>query len=50
MISVLAKPVADQLALASYWGFNSNILETNLINLAVVLGILVYFGKRVCAN
>jgi len=50
MISALGTPVAAYLALASTWGFNSNILETNLINLAVVVGILVYFGKGVCAN
>jgi hypothetical protein len=25
-------------------------LETNLINLAVVVGLLVYFGKGVCAD
>lgn len=26
------------------FGFNTNIFETNLINLAVVIGVLVYFG------
>jgi F-type H+-transporting ATPase subunit b len=30
--------------------FNTNILDTNLINLAVVIGVLVYFGKGVCAG
>lgn len=25
--------------------FNTNILETNILNLAVVIGVLVYFGK-----
>ena len=30
--------------------FNTNLLDTNLINLAVVIGILVYFGKGVCAG
>jgi hypothetical protein len=31
-------------------GFNTNLLETNLINLTVVIGVLIYFGKGVCAN
>jgi hypothetical protein len=26
------------------------LLDTNLINLAVVIGVLVYFGKGVCAG
>nr|YP_009862947.1 ATPase I subunit [Anthoceros punctatus]YP_009863037.1 ATPase I subunit [Anthoceros agrestis]QKD76403.1 ATPase I subunit [Anthoceros punctatus]QKD76493.1 ATPase I subunit [Anthoceros agrestis] len=29
---------------------NTNLLETNLINLGVVLGLLVYFGKGVLNN
>jgi hypothetical protein len=32
------------------FGLNTNLLETNLINLAVVVGLLVYFGKGVCAD
>lgn len=32
------------------FGLNTNLLETNLINLGVVLGLLVYFGKGVCAD
>ena len=36
--------------LANNFGLNTNLLETNLINLAVVLGLLVYFGKGVCAD
>lgn len=32
------------------FGLNTNILETNLINLGVVLGLLIYFGKGVCAG
>lgn len=36
--------------LANSFGLNTNILETNLINLGVVLGLLVYFGKGVCAD
>ncbi|MGK7903448.1 MAG: F0F1 ATP synthase subunit B [Hormoscilla sp.] len=29
------------------FGFNFNILETNLINLAIVIGVLFYFGSKV---
>lgn len=29
---------------------NTNLLDTNLINLAVVIGVLVYFGKGVLTN
>jgi len=39
-----------QFNLANGFGLNTNILETNLVNLAVVIGVLVYFGKGVCAN
>jgi F-type H+-transporting ATPase subunit b len=35
------------LDLAESFGFNTNILETNVINLMVVIGVLVYFGKGV---
>jgi len=37
-------------ALGEGFGFNTNLLETNIINLAVVIGVLFYFGKGVCAN
>jgi F-type H+-transporting ATPase subunit b len=30
---------------AQGFGINSNILETNLVNLLIVLAILIYFGK-----
>lgn len=39
-----------QFEIAHGFGFNTNLLETNLINLAVVIGVLVYFGKGVCAG
>nr|UWV91584.1 ATP synthase CF0 subunit I [Allium omeiense] len=32
---------------AGSFGFNTDILATNLINLSVVLGVLIYFGKGV---
>lgn len=36
--------------IAGNFGLNTNLLETNLINLSVVLSLLVYFGKGVCAG
>nr|YP_009113670.1 ATP synthase CF0 B chain [Ceratozamia hildae]AFM54198.1 AtpF [Ceratozamia hildae]AFR13848.1 ATP synthase CF0 B chain [Ceratozamia hildae]BAR93447.1 ATP synthase CF0 B chain [Ceratozamia hildae] len=35
---------------AGGFGLNTNILGTNLINLSVVLGVLIYFGKGVLSN
>nr|YP_004891489.1 ATP synthase CF0 B chain [Taiwania cryptomerioides]YP_008082406.1 ATP synthase CF0 B chain [Taiwania flousiana]AGL11252.1 ATP synthase CF0 B chain [Taiwania flousiana]AVR43487.1 ATP synthase CF0 B chain [Taiwania cryptomerioides]QJE37005.1 ATP synthase CF0 subunit I [Taiwania flousiana]QJE37088.1 ATP synthase CF0 subunit I [Taiwania flousiana]BAK86823.1 ATP synthase CF0 B chain [Taiwania cryptomerioides] len=35
---------------AEGFGVNTNILETNIINLSVVLGVLIYFGKGVLSN
>lgn len=35
---------------AGSFGFNTDILATNPINLSVVLGVLIYFGKGVCAS
>ncbi|QYO64887.1 hypothetical protein [Leptolyngbya sp. 7M] len=29
------------------FGLNFNILETNIINLAIVIGVLVYFGRNI---
>lgn len=37
-------------AVGNGFGLNTNLLETNLINLGVVLGLLIYFGKGVCAD
>jgi F-type H+-transporting ATPase subunit b len=36
--------------MAGGFGFNTNLLETNLINLTAVIGILVYFGKGLLSN
>lgn len=50
------KNITDSFFCLGYWpsaesfGFNTNILATNLINLSVVLGVLVFFGKGVCAS
>nr|YP_004222632.1 ATP synthase CF0 subunit I [Anthriscus cerefolium]ADD13624.1 ATP synthase CF0 subunit I [Anthriscus cerefolium]UVF37346.1 CF0 subunit I [Anthriscus cerefolium] len=35
---------------AGSFGFNTDILATNLINLSVVLGVLVFFGKGVLSD
>uniref|UniRef100_A0AAT9UT95 ATP synthase subunit b, chloroplastic n=1 Tax=Pallavicinia longispina TaxID=280536 RepID=A0AAT9UT95_9MARC len=37
-------------SVANAFGINTNLLETNLINLGVVFGLLVYFGKGVLSN
>ncbi|MBD0267390.1 F0F1 ATP synthase subunit B [Pseudanabaena sp. FACHB-2040] len=38
------------LATEGGFGLNFDILETNLINLALVIGILVYFGRKFLGN
>lgn len=35
---------------AGSFGLNTDILGTNLINLPVVVGVLIFFGKGVCAS
>nr|YP_009234626.1 ATP synthase CF0 B subunit [Meliosma aff. cuneifolia Moore 333]AMD08344.1 ATP synthase CF0 B subunit [Meliosma aff. cuneifolia Moore 333]WIL99210.1 ATP synthase CF0 B subunit [Meliosma myriantha var. discolor] len=48
------KNVTDSFVSLGYWpsagsfGFNTDILATNPINLSVVLGVLIFFGKGVC--
>ncbi|NER78314.1 MAG: F0F1 ATP synthase subunit B [Leptolyngbya sp. SIO1D8] len=32
------------------FGFNFDILETNLINLAIIIGVLIYFGSKFLGN
>nr|YP_010381125.1 CF0 subunit I [Bupleurum kaoi]UDH54615.1 CF0 subunit I [Bupleurum kaoi] len=50
------KNVTDSFVYLGHWpsagsfGFNTDILATNLINLSVVLGVLVFFGKGVRAS
>nr|YP_009934754.1 ATP synthase CF0 subunit I [Morella cerifera]QNR95386.1 ATP synthase CF0 subunit I [Morella cerifera] len=47
------KNVTDSFLSLGYWssagsfGFNTDILATNLINLSVVFGVLIFFGKGV---
>lgn len=50
------KNLIDFVIVLGYWppaegfGLNTNLLETNLINLGVVIGLSVYSGKGVCAD
>nr|WPX85432.1 CF0 subunit I [Artocarpus elasticus]WPX85517.1 CF0 subunit I [Artocarpus excelsus] len=50
------KNVTDPFLSLSYWpsarsfGFNTDILATNPINLSVVLGVLIFFGKGVLSD
>nr|YP_011003485.1 CF0 subunit I [Swertia marginata]WPS65789.1 CF0 subunit I [Swertia marginata] len=50
------KNVTDSCLSWGYWpsagsfGFNTDILSTNLINLSVVLGVLIFFGKGVLSD
>nr|YP_009706403.1 ATP synthase CF0 B subunit [Styphnolobium japonicum var. japonicum]UMB51513.1 ATP synthase CF0 B subunit [Styphnolobium japonicum]USM10718.1 ATP synthase CF0 subunit I [Styphnolobium japonicum f. pendulum]USM10801.1 ATP synthase CF0 subunit I [Styphnolobium japonicum f. oligophyllum]AYM32387.1 ATP synthase CF0 B subunit [Styphnolobium japonicum var. japonicum]USL48307.1 ATP synthase CF0 subunit I [Styphnolobium japonicum] len=50
------KNITDSFLCLGYWpsagsfGFNTDILATNPINLSVVLGVLIFFGKGVCAS
>ena len=50
------KNVTDSFVFLGHWslagsfGFNTDILATNPINLSVVLGVLIFFGKGVCAS
>nr|UNZ11704.1 ATP synthase CF0 subunit I [Hippophae salicifolia] len=50
------KNVTDSFPSLGYWpfagsfGFNTDILATNPINLSVVLGVLIFFGKGVLSD
>nr|YP_009696400.1 AtpF [Hydrangea platyarguta]QEJ83248.1 AtpF [Hydrangea platyarguta] len=50
------KNVTDSFLSLAHWpsagsfGFNTDILATNPINLSVVIGVLIFFGKGVCAS
>nr|YP_009752398.1 CF0 subunit I [Trichosanthes tricuspidata]YP_009753606.1 CF0 subunit I [Trichosanthes wallichiana]YP_009753775.1 CF0 subunit I [Trichosanthes pilosa]YP_010720187.1 AtpF [Trichosanthes tridentata]YP_010720271.1 AtpF [Trichosanthes subrosea]YP_010720355.1 AtpF [Trichosanthes pedata]YP_010720692.1 ATP synthase CF0 subunit I [Trichosanthes tetragonosperma]YP_010720777.1 AtpF [Trichosanthes pubera subsp. rubriflos]YP_010720917.1 AtpF [Trichosanthes dafangensis]YP_010884549.1 ATP synthase CF0 len=50
------KNVTDSFISLGYWpsaesfGFNTDILATNPINLSVVLGVLIFFGKGVLSD
>nr|YP_009403809.1 ATP synthase CF0 subunit I [Legenere valdiviana]ASA35075.1 ATP synthase CF0 subunit I [Legenere valdiviana] len=50
------KNVTDAFLSLGHWpfagsfGFNTDILATNLINLSVVIGVLIFFGKGVLSD
>ncbi|KAL7119979.1 hypothetical protein ACP275_02G094700 [Erythranthe tilingii] len=50
------KNVTDSFVSLGHWppagsfGFNTDILATNPINLSVVIGVLIFFGKGVCVS
>nr|AGW04504.1 ATP synthase CF0 B subunit [Eustegia minuta] len=50
------KNVTDSVVSLGHWpsagsfGFNTDIFSTNLINLSVVVGILIFFGKGVLSD
>nr|YP_009771069.1 ATP synthase CF0 B subunit [Colophospermum mopane]QIT01771.1 ATP synthase CF0 B subunit [Colophospermum mopane] len=50
------KNITDSFLFLGYWpyagsfGFNTDILATNPINLSVVLGVLIFFGKGVLSD
>nr|WOC91856.1 ATP synthase CF0 subunit I [Utricularia olivacea] len=50
------KNVTDSFLFLDYWpfagsfGFNTDILATNLINLSIVVGVLIFFGKGVLSD
>nr|WAJ54249.1 CF0 subunit I [Zieria arborescens subsp. arborescens] len=50
------KNVTDSFVSLIHWpfagsfGFNTDILATNLINLSVVIGVLIFFGKGVLSD
>nr|YP_010687919.1 ATP synthase CF0 subunit I [Pterodon emarginatus]YP_010688001.1 ATP synthase CF0 subunit I [Pterodon pubescens]QVX29568.1 ATP synthase CF0 subunit I [Pterodon abruptus]WBR37353.1 ATP synthase CF0 subunit I [Pterodon emarginatus]WBR37435.1 ATP synthase CF0 subunit I [Pterodon pubescens] len=50
------KNITDSFVCLGYWpsagsfGFNTDILATNPINLSVVLGVLIFFGKGVLSD
>nr|YP_009501077.1 ATP synthase CF0 subunit I [Passiflora laurifolia]AXB37646.1 ATP synthase CF0 subunit I [Passiflora laurifolia] len=50
------KNVTDSFVFLVHWpsagsfGFNTDILATNIVNLSVVLGILIFFGKGVLSD
>ena len=48
-VSEIVAP-SNNWTLATSIGLNTNILALNLINLILVLGILFYYGKGVCAS
>jgi F-type H+-transporting ATPase subunit b len=48
-LSFLATEAAHAVESGGF-GLNFNVLETNLINLAIIIGVLFYFGRKVLVN
>ena len=46
----LIAPLLGDWYLAEAFELNTNLLDTNLINLAVVIGVLLYFGRGVLST
>lgn len=49
-LATAAAEVAAEGGSEGGFGLNLDILETNLINLAIVIGVLVYFGRNLLGN
>lgn len=47
---LLSTAEAAEAASEGGFGLNFDILETNLINLAIVIGVVVYFGRKFLGN
>jgi F-type H+-transporting ATPase subunit b len=47
--SAVSAELAEEAAEGGF-GLNLDILETNIINLAILIGILFYFGRKVLSN
>lgn len=52
LLAAEASAVHSELAEAGEGGFglNIDILETNIINIAILVGVLFYFGRKVISN
>ena len=52
LLAAEASAVHSELAEAGEGGFglNVDILETNIINIAILVGVLFYFGRKVISN
>lgn len=44
-VTILNASLINIIAHSEGFGINTDILETNVLNLAVVIGVLVYYGK-----
>ena len=42
--------ISPQFDFAKDFGLNGDIYDTNIVNLLIVIGIFIAFGKGVCAS